>query len=305
MATSWSITRCWELNGQLPDRLPQEFITYHARCQASLAEPPFNQWTLPGGKLWASFYRLDGEYLVRFPELVDFTISSSDYGVKAWPVPGVSSQTIEHLFLNQIVPLVLSRQFKLVLHGSAVVLNNTASAFLGLSGSGKSTLAASFATENYQFLTDDGLHLERVNGQYYVLPSHPSIRLWDDSCQVLIPNTTHFSPPVDYTSKSRLIADDKIVYCDERRPLKHIYFLGEGDTNSVSITPVGGSEAMIEIVRNSFLLDIKEKEMLSQHFKQLSALARHPIFFRLDYPRRYALLSQVREEIVNHILGHM
>lgn len=300
MDTSSLTTRCWELSDQFTERPSLGFDTPFTRDQAPLKEIPFHQWTLPGGCLWAGFYRLDDQYLVRFPELVDFLISSNGDDVNAYPVPGVSQQTVEHLFSNQILPLVLSRQFKLVLHGSAVVLDDVAVAFLGPSGRGKSTLAASFATEEFQFLTDDGLQLEKIDGKYFVLPSHPSIRLWDDSRRELIPQTAQSSPPVDYTSKARLNADDKVVYCNERRSLKYIYFLGETDKKSISITSVTGSEAVIEIVKNSFLLDIEEKEMLSHQFKQLSALVQHPIFFRLDYPRRYEVLRKVREAIVTH-----
>jgi serine kinase of HPr protein (carbohydrate metabolism regulator) len=90
----------------------------------------------------------------------------------------VTSATVEHLYLNQVLPLALSRQGKLVLHGSAVDIGGQGVAFLGESGRGKSTLAASFATEGTRFLTDDGLLLEWVGECCMIIPSHPSIRLW-------------------------------------------------------------------------------------------------------------------------------
>jgi hypothetical protein len=91
-----------------------------------------------------------------------------------------------------------------------------------------------------------------------------------------------------------------VAHCDVARPLRCVYFLGEGDTDTVLIEPVSGRDAMIELVKNCFLLDIEEREMLILHFGQLSELARIPMFFRLDYPRRYEWLPQVRDVVIRH-----
>lgn len=261
---------------------------------------PFHEWAFPDGTLWTLFFRTAAGYLLRFPDLADFTVSPDGREVSVYPALGVSDQTIEHLYLNQVLPLALSRQFKLVLHASAVEIGNFAVAFLGVSGRGKSTLAASFSTGGCRFLTDDGLQLDKTAGGYLIQPSHPSIRLWDDSRQALIPDTAPAAPAVDYTPKSRLLAGDKVAHCDAPRPLRCMYFLGEGDTETVSIEPVGGRDAMIELVRHTFLLDIEEREMLLHQFGQLTELARLPMFFRLNYPRQYAMLAQVRDAVIRH-----
>jgi hypothetical protein len=268
--------------------------------QAPTGAAPFHQWVFSDGTVWTLFFRSPNGYLLRFPNLADFTVSTDGSKVAAYPVAGVSKQTIEHLYLNQVLPLALSRQFKLVLHASAVEIGNFAVAFLGASGQGKSTLAASFSTSGCRFLTDDGLQLEKGPQGYLIQPSHPSIRLWDDSREALIPETAQAAPAVDYTPKSRLLAGDQVAYCDASRPLRCMYFLGEGDTETVSIEAVGGRNAMIELVRHTFLLDIEEREMLLHHFGQLTELARLPMFFRLDYPRQYEMLPQVRDAVIRH-----
>lgn len=270
------------------------------RAQAPLDETPFLEWTLADGTAWTRFYRIPDGYLLRFPGLADFTVSADGHAVTANPVPGVSPQTVEHLYLNQVLPLALSRRFRLVLHASAIEIDSFAVAFLGVSGRGKSTLAASFSTAGYRFLTDDGLQLEKGPGAYFIQPSHPSIRLWDDSRQTLMPETAQATPAVDHTPKARLLADEEIAHCDVARQLRCMYFLGTGDTETIGIEPVGGRDAMIELVRHTFLLDIEEREMLMHHFAQLTELAGIPMFFRLDYPRRYEMLPQVREAVVRH-----
>ena len=279
------------------------FKVYPAREQAPLEYLPFCEWVLANGTLWTGFYRQGEAYLLRFPGLADFSISSDGRSVSAWPVAGVSSQTVEHLYLNQALPLALSRQFELVLHASAVEIEDSFVAFLGISGRGKSTLAASFATNGHRFLTDDGLQLRAAAGGYLALPGHPSIRLWDDSRLALIPESTPAAPAVDYTPKSRLLAGDDATFCDTSRVLRCMYFLGDGNTDTVSIEPVSGRDAMIELVRHSFLLDVEEREMLTHHFGQLVEMVKMPVFFILDYPRYYEELPKVCEAVIRHAAG--
>jgi hypothetical protein len=187
---------------------------------------PFHQWHFPDGTLWTSFYRTEEGYLLRFPFLADFALDALGRNVRAWAAAGVDDATIENLYLNQILPLAWSKQGKLVLHGSAVEVDGQAIAFIGRSGLGKSTLAASFATAGYKFLTDDGLVLERSAAGYNAMPSHPSIRLWEDSQEALIAGPHELSIPVQYSSKVRFLAGKAIAFCAEPRPSHRLYFLG-------------------------------------------------------------------------------
>ncbi len=273
-----------------------------ARPLAPVQDVPFHQWAFPDGTLWTQFFRQGAGYLLRFPDLADFEVSADGARVQGYPAPGVTSATVEHLYLNQVLPLALSRQGKLVLHGSAVDIGGQGVAFLGESGRGKSTLAASFATEGTRFLTDDGLLLEWVGDACMIVPSHPSIRLWEDSQSALMHAGTAMAPSVSFTSKSRFLAGQGIPFCDASRPLHRIFFLGEGAAETPAIEAVRPAEALIELVKHSFLLDIEARDMLVRHFDDLTRLAALPIYFRLDYPRDYEALGAVREAIVRHAL---
>jgi len=273
-----------------------------ARPLAPVPEVPFHQWAFPDGTLWTQFFRQGAGYLLRFPDLADFEVSADGARVQGFPAPGVTSATVEHLYLNQVLPLALSRQGKLMLHGSAVDIGGQGVAFLGESGRGKSTLAASFATEGTRFLTDDGLLLEWVGEQCLIIPSHPSIRLWQDSENALMNPDAATAPAVSFTSKSRFLAGQGIPFCDEARPLRRVFFLGDGESETPTIEALRPAEALIELVKHSFLLDIEARDMLVRHFDDLTRLADLPIYFRLDYPRDYEALGAVREAIVRHAL---
>ena len=150
------------------------YVQQAEREQSAVAASPFHTMTLPNGALWTYFYRCDAGYLLRFPRLADFEVSSDGSQVQAWPAPGVTTGTVEHLHLNQVLPLALSRQGKLMLHGSAVDVDGQGVAFVGVSGRGKSTLAASFATAGRRFLSDDDVrHLEWSGTGLQIIPSHP------------------------------------------------------------------------------------------------------------------------------------
>ena len=270
-------------------------------AQASLKGEPFRRWTLPDGTPWADFYRRGDGYLLRFPGHADFTIDASGQSVRASAVPGTDEATLQHLFDNQVLPLALSRQRLLVLHASAVQVGSSAVAFLGSSGAGKSTLAASFAASGNPFLTDDALRVELRGTAVEAMPAHPSIRLWDDSRLAIAPGDAAVAPGPPHRPKTHILAEGVVAHCPEPRPLSRMYLLGEGAV--VAIAPISPRDALIELVKSSFLLDIDESEMLRWHFDTLSDLAARWPCFRLDYPRRYAVLPEVRHAVVAHANG--
>lgn len=272
-----------------------------SRAQAEIGCEPIHEWNLPDGSPWTRFFRVADGYLLRFPALADFGVTADGAMVRAWPVPGISEESLRHLYLNQVLPLALSRRGHLVFHASAVEIDDVAVAFVGESGRGKSTLAASFASSGSRFLADDGLVLEVMDGEARAAPSHPSIRLWDDSRDAVIGDATRAAPAAHFTAKGRFMAGDEMAFCGVARPLAHLYFLGGDSPTAATIVPLPGRDALIELVRHSFLMDIGERAALAEHFGRLSGLANRTPAFRLDYPRRFNHLAQVREMVVAHV----
>lgn len=272
-----------------------------AREQAAWANNPFQTWTLPSGAVWAEFCRCAGGYWVRFPGLADFEISADGTAVRGWRTPAASSATLHQLYINQVLPLALSQQGELVLHASAVDIGGEAVAFVGPSGRGKSTLAGSFATHESGFLTDDGLQLAWRGGELTVMPSHPSLRLWDDSRAALGTPALAVAPAAEHSRKARFMAGGPLHYCAEPRPLRRVYFLGPGPAEHPEIRPLKPAEAMMALVRNSFLLDISEQDMLARHFSDFARIADLPIHYHLDYARHYDELPRLRQFITRHL----
>jgi hypothetical protein len=181
------------------------YETMPARAQVPVGSEPFHRYTFDDGTVWTEFYRNETGYLLRFPDLADFEVSASGKSVTAYPAPGTDQVTLEHLYINQLVPLALSRQGRPAFHASVVTVPGGCVAFLGKTGMGKSTLAASFALEDAAFLTDDALIIDESNG-VRAMPSHASLRLWEDSVEALIPKDAPQAGAISYSSKARLLA---------------------------------------------------------------------------------------------------
>ena len=274
-----------------------------AGLQAPIVAPPFHEWTFPDGSPWTQFYRAGRGYLLRFPQLADFEVSADGRTIVCTPQPEVASGTYEHLYLNQVLPLVLSRLGKLVFHASAVEVAGGAVAFVGESGRGKSTLAACFATQGFRLLTDDGLVLEMSGSGYRVLPSHPSIRLWQDAKEALLAPGAETAPHLPFTSKQRFLAGRDIVFRGEPCPLRSVYFLGDGSAGELTVESMTALEAVVEWMKHSFLLDVQAQSDLAPHFDRVTGLAGHPFHYRLDFPRRFDGLADVRRALVEHACG--
>ncbi|MFO1316205.1 MAG: hypothetical protein U1F58_11435 [Burkholderiales bacterium] len=261
---------------------------------------PFHVLTTPDGSRWTEFHRVEGGYVLRFPDLADFAVSANGFDIVAFPAPGVADSTAQHLYVNQVLPLAQSKQGRPVFHGSAVEVDGEAIAFIAGSGCGKSTLAATFARSGCRFLTDDGLMVAPAEHNWLVEPGHPSIRLWTDSEQALLGSGMPRAPALPFTAKARFVAGERLPFCNEPRPLHRAYFLGNGETPDIVIRSLTARNAMMAWVRHSFLLDVDEQLPLTRHFEQVARLACEPIHFELDYPRRFDELDRVLRAIFHH-----
>lgn len=268
------------------------------RPQAPLVEP-YHHWSLGDDTVWATFHRTPGGFLIRFPGLADFEIARDGHSAVCRPCPSLTDATREHLFLNQVHPLMLARQGRLVFHASAVAAGPGAVAFVAASGRGKSTLATAFAVAGARHLTDDGLAIMRLGDVHLACPGHPSIRLWNDSRAAVLDGEVTAADPVSYTSKVRLLSAAGLTHAVEPCRLAAAFFLGNGGAEAVSLRPLSGGEAVAAWVAHAFILDTEDSEALDRHFEEVAPLAERVPCYHLDYPRRYDALAQVRAAILD------
>jgi hypothetical protein len=271
------------------------------RVQVGLERAPFHQRNASDGSQARQSFRLDAGYLLRFPGLADFEISADGRAVVCHPTPETSDATSRHLYVNQVLPLVLGRLGKLVFHASAVEVGDGAIAFVGASTMGKSTLAASFATSGAAVITDESLVLDEREAAYWVTSGHPSLRLWEDSEAALIAPGAEAAPSLPFTPKRRLLAGPDLRFSDRPTRLRRMYFLGDGSATAPRLEPMDAAAVMLELVKASFLLNTDDRSRVASHFDEVARLANQPIHHRLDFPRRFDLLPGVRRAIIDHV----
>jgi len=277
------------------------YETRPARTQAALDAEPFHLYTFEDGTVWTEFYRSGDAYVLRFPELADFEVSADGTEVIAHPTAATDEATIEHLYINQLVPLALSRQGRPAYHASVVTVPGGAVAFLGKTGMGKSTLAASFALNESAFLTDDALLIEESDGGCLAMPSHASLRLWDDGVEALVDERIAKASAISYSDKARLLAGEALTYSDKPQPLLAAYVLERQNARDVTIQALTGLDRYMAWLGNSFLLDIEDHELLAQHFEWTHRVSGAVPTFALDYPRDYGILPDVKDAVRHHI----
>ena len=170
-------------------------------------------------------------------------------------------------------------------------------------GTGKSTLAASFALDGAAFLTDDGLLLEKREAGYVVLPSHASLRLWDDSVEALTGHDLPRAASISYSDKTRLLAGDALAHANDPAPLLAAFVLGAGEPASIDIGTLEGGDRYRAWLENSFLLDIEDRDLLARHFDWTHRIASAVPTYRLDYPRDFCILPDVRRALRALVAG--
>lgn len=262
-----------------------------------------NHWYSLDGSIWLSIAKLEEAYLLHFPHYADFVISINGRTVSCYPRTNCPPETMRHLLLNQVIPLVFSHLGKVVLHASACVIPQGVIAFMGMTGAGKSTLAASFGLRGFPVISDDCLLVEEQGEEIVTTHSYPGLRLWPETVTALFERKPVLEPLAHYTDKKRVLFDQD--HFDGPLSLIAIYVLAQpenmSEINDVTITPLTAREALFETVKHTFQLDITDREKLAQAFRQYEWLAKSLSFFRLTYPRDHAFLSTVNRSILNHL----
>src|ERR1041385_6354424 len=108
---------------------PDLRLAFAAPKASAVQHAWFHRWELPDGGTWLQIARSSNGYVLRFPDYAEFELSCAGDAVICRPVLDTPPETIRHLFLDQVMPLLLSQRGELVLHASSVVGPQGAIAF--------------------------------------------------------------------------------------------------------------------------------------------------------------------------------
>ncbi len=202
------------------------------------------------------------------PQICQLQISEDE--IRIFPEPGIDDQVLRSCILGSAFSVLLQQRGYLVLHASAVILQERAVAFIGCSGAGKSTTASAFLKCGYPVITDDVLAIQLSQGQPEAIPSYPVIKLLPDAVSALGHDRDDL-PLLHSTSAKRIQSFDydtlKPAY-----PLQKIYLLTKGDHHQIE--PLAPRDSLLSLINQSRAVkNLIVPSAKKRHFEQCAALA--------------------------------
>lgn len=273
-----------------------QFARAHVEFPAS---PELNEWF--------EHRRLaDGTRHVRWSGLFEFLISPDGREILFRRFENGSTESFRVYLLSQILSFSLLSMGVDPLHGTAVMIDGAAVAFLGQCGQGKSTLAAALLARGYAVLADDLLVLEerRRPHSWGVHPGIPRLKLFPSIARRVLGRDCGGTAMNSGTSKLVLpLGPAEAVR--HVTPLKAVYVLDDPNqapsTNPrsrVHIEPLVGGGAFLELIRGAFNLLEVDSHRLANQFTFAAQLTASVPVRRLTYPRRLAMLPAVCDALL-------
>lgn len=239
---------------------------------------------------------------LRFHGQCDFVIDAEAGTIQAEPIHGLTSETLEHLLVDQVLPRVLAHRGELVTHASVVGMGSAACVFIGQSGWGKSTLASLLRSAGHRLLSDDCALLRATDAAVHVLATYPSLRMYEDSIGQTIRDGVDVSPVATYTNKLRITVEHPTPGHQASPLIRAIYVLNDpsrGESEH-SITAMAPTEACMALIEHSFRLDVTKVRHTRLLLSQAAAVQRLAPVFHLRYPRDFQRSAQLLDLLQRH-----
>lgn len=128
--------------------------------------------------------------------------------------------------------------------------------------------------------------------------SYLGLRLWPSSLAALGGAVAPARRVSDYSDKRRLVPP-AAGFRFRARPvsLTRVYVLGPAGGDDVTIAPVSRRDALVELVKHAYTLDIDDRRKVLGHFDRLYRHRQALRVRRLSFPRGFEHLAAVRDAI--------
>lgn len=218
------------------------------------------------------------------------------------PFAGADPDVVRLYTLGSCMGALLMQRNIVPLHGSAIVINGKAYAFVGESGAGKSTLAASLIHKGYPILSDDVIALSFPNGSAHpvVIPSFPHQKLWQESLDLLDMENKSYTPL--YQRLTKFAVPVASSFHAEPVPLAGIFELVKKNVPEPELLKVNGLERLplvFEHTYRNFLIPLMKRH--SWHFEVSARLVGGVEFYRLHRPE-HSKTKYDMSDLVLHLL---
>lgn len=265
-----------------------------------------HHWRAPDQSVTLSFARDNSTLILHFPGKARFVIRDNGHLVTCYPVPSLALASVRHFLVDQVLPRLFAHfHSSTVFHASFLSVNGKGIGFLADSGWGKSTIAAGFGAAGHTVLTDDCLAISMHGHVARAIPAYYGLRLLPDSVENVGGLSGKSAKVVaGYTSKKRISLKNLGTGSPKAVPLRAFFLLASPAEGRGATTPevrsVGGALAMQALLKNSFCLDVQDKQWQQAHFKRVAGVIAGGLpIFSLRYSRSYKMLPGVVQAVVH------
>ncbi|GIQ68761.1 aldolase [Xylanibacillus composti] len=280
----------------MPELQAAEAGSGEAQVEVTLADLT-DEWRQYGGA--ASYCAIyDDKLYLRVPDLALYCVEGGR-SIKVSPLPDAPAARVRMYVLGTCMGVLLMQRGTLPLHGSAVLMNGQAYAFVGESGAGKSTLAAAFVREGFSIISDDVIAVDASSRQTapIVAPAYPQQKLWQTSLEQLgMDGAERYTPLYETKYAVPTNAD----FHPSPVPLGGVFELDKEHVDSVSLMAVQGLKKLPLLQQHTYRHElIPLLGRLQWHLDMCVALSRTVPIFKLRRPAEGFLVEEMMRQIMD------
>ena len=240
---------------------------------------------------------LDGPEAILFDRRVALYRLKDGKEVTIQTGPTQNLRQVRLYILGTILTVLLYQRGLLVLHGSAVRIGDRVVGVIAPSGTGKSSTAAALYNRGYKLLSDDAIALEFRDGQYYVHPGYPRLKISNEVSAQLECGEEYLVERHPECGEVSFDATHQFV--EGPLPLQQIFVLRAGE--ALDVEPLSQRNAVFSVMTNSL------PTMWLQHhnpaqFKQATDFVKHVPFYALTRSQDLNDMSRLMDMVEAHVM---
>ncbi|MGC5771070.1 aldolase [Paenibacillus pabuli] len=250
-----------------------------------------------------NFVARDGSLFFRIEDIGLFFMEQGNR-ITVSPEQGADDKKIRLFILGTCMAVIMMQRSILPLHGSAVVIDGWAYAFVGHSGAGKSTLSAALASRGYPLLTDDVVAVTwDAGGRAIVSPGYPQQKLWQPSLEGFGMNEENYATVHAEVTKYAIPVQH--YFHDRPVPLAGVFELDpkpEEVQIPVQLMEVPGLERLHTLCSHTFRSGLISRQGLAQWlFETVSRLSASIEILRITRSGPDFTAFEMADRIINHV----
>jgi hypothetical protein len=288
-----SVAECRQPNAPVSTRIVLGTDDYFRARSRDIAMDP-DEWiqhvALPDGGL---YLRAEGVF--------ETVVSADGRHAVCARLGDTDDRSFEANLLNFVLGASLMLGGEEPLHATVVQLGSRAVGLLGESGAGKSTLAAYLIGQGAELVTDDMLRVTFAGDQTFAHPGPCRLKLFDEAARRFLADAVGAGSFNSVSGKIMVRPHAAAAPSHRQVPLAGLFLLEEplpgAPADAVSMRRLAGVELARTLIASTMNSRYHTPARLSNQFRFADRLARALPVFAVAYPRHFAVMDRVGEEI--------